>query len=193
MNRFTPYGLMEGIDCDGYIIGTYYVAVEKDVDIFRYAESLGVEQTTGTWVEVPEETPDVKKNHGAVIMGINEVPAYESMIPQDVATRQFVVRLAFPKINFENNVPLLLTTLLGNISSLGSIKLIDVDFPQSYVAKFQGPKFGIEGIRKILDAYDRPLVLNMIKPCTGFSPDVGAKLFYQAAVGGPWILLKMMS
>ena len=49
---------------------------------------------------------------------------------------------------------------------------------------FQGPKFGINGIRDILHAYNRPLLNNMIKPCTGYTPDVGEKLFYEASAGG---------
>jgi 2,3-diketo-5-methylthiopentyl-1-phosphate enolase len=30
----------------------------------------------------------------------------------------------------------------------------------------------------------RPFLNNMIKPCTGYTPEVGAKLFYEAAIGG---------
>ena len=32
--------------------------------------------------------------------------------------------------------------------------------------------------------YDRPLLLNMIKPCTGFTAEVGQKIFYETALGG---------
>ena len=67
---------------------------------------------------------------------------------------------------------------------MGIIKLIDVEFPLKYTQGFKGPKFGIDGVRKILGAYNRPLVLNMIKPCTGFTPEAGAQLFYEAAKGG---------
>jgi 2,3-diketo-5-methylthiopentyl-1-phosphate enolase len=52
------------------------------------------------------------------------------------------------------------------------------------VAGFKGPKFGIRGIREILGIKDRPLLNNMIKPCTGYTPEVGVELFRAAAMGG---------
>ena len=68
--------------------------------------------------------------------------------------------------------------------SMPFLKLLDIDFPESFVKDFQGPKFGIEGIRKYLGAENRPLLNNMIKPCTGYTPEVGTKLFFEAAAGG---------
>ncbi len=54
--------------------------------------------------------------------------------------------------------------------------------------QFKGPKFGVQGMRKYLGVPERPLLNNMIKPCTGITPDEGAKLFYEAAGGGAdWI------
>jgi len=73
---------------------------------------------------------------------------------------------------------------VGNISMGGKIKLIDVRFPEKYVAGFKGPKFGIPGIRKLLKVPKRPLLNNMIKPCTGYPLKVGADLFRKAALGG---------
>ena len=67
---------------------------------------------------------------------------------------------------------------------MGRIKLLDIEFPKKYLEGFKGPKFGIEGIRKLLGVSKRPLLNNMIKPCTGFTPEVGAKFFYSAAAGG---------
>lgn len=64
------------------------------------------------------------------------------------------------------------------------IKLLDIRFPKRYVEGFKGPKFGIEGIRSILGVEKRPLINNMIKPCTGYPAEFGAKLAYDAALGG---------
>jgi 2,3-diketo-5-methylthiopentyl-1-phosphate enolase len=183
MNNF-EYTLQEGLNVEEYVMATYFIGVKPEADILQYAESIAFEQTTGTWVKVPEETEDVREKYGGKVIGIYEVPAYEYLVPKEVQERRFIIRIAYPIINFGHNFPLLLTTVLGNISSLGIIKLIDVEFPPNYVQKFKGPKFGIEGIRKILGAYNRPLVLNMIKPCTGFTPEVGARLFYEAGKGG---------
>jgi 2,3-diketo-5-methylthiopentyl-1-phosphate enolase len=79
---------------------------------------------------------------------------------------------------------MMLSTVIGNISSSGKVKLLDLEFPASFLANFKGPKFGVDGIRKCLGVYNRPLLNNMIKPCTGMGPKETAKLAYEAAVGG---------
>ena len=79
---------------------------------------------------------------------------------------------------------MLLTTVVGNISMGGRIKVLDIRFPQKFVDGFQGPKFGIQGVREALGVPDRPLLNNMIKPCTGYTPEVGVELFRAAALGG---------
>ena len=78
----------------------------------------------------------------------------------------------------------MLSTVIGNISSSGKVKLIDLEFPKSFLEGFQGPKFGVQGIRDLLGVYDRPLLNNMIKPCIGLTPEKTAELAYEAAVGG---------
>lgn len=78
----------------------------------------------------------------------------------------------------------LMTILFGNISASGMIRLIDVAFPKKFIAQFKGPKFGVEGLRKVLEVPDRPLLNAMIKPNIGWTPDEGADLFYHACKGG---------
>jgi 2,3-diketo-5-methylthiopentyl-1-phosphate enolase len=122
-------------------------------------------------------------------VGIYEIPAFEMLpLPEDVTKSQFIVRIAFPYVNFIDQIPGLLTAVAGNITLTNSIKLLDLEFPKSFVEFFKGPKFGIEGIREILGVKDRPLLNNMIKPCTGIDPDTGSKLCYEAALGGTDII-----
>jgi len=173
----------DGIDRDEYIIATYYYESETD-DLLMQAAALGLEQTTGTWVDVPEETPDVQKKHAAKVLAVYEVPDYEMDLPADADRRACVAQIAFPRVNFSPQIPMLLSTVIGNISMMGRLKLIDLAFPEPFVSAFGGPKFGIAGIRDLLEVERRPLLCNMIKPCTGIPPEVGAKLFYEAAVGG---------
>ena len=98
--------------------------------------------------------------------------------------RHFIFQLAYPAVNFGPQIPMLLSTVIGNISMSGKLKLLDLQFPKSFLESFQGPKFGTQGIRELLDIPDRPLLNNMIKPCTGYTPEVGAKIFSQAIRGG---------
>ncbi|MGQ9845723.1 MAG: RuBisCO large subunit C-terminal-like domain-containing protein [Caldisericia bacterium] len=124
------------------------------------------------------------KKHIAKVIGVYEIPDYEFEIPKEIQTRSFIIQIAYPEINIGEQIPMLLTTVVGNISMGGRIKLIDIRFPEKFVKGFKGPKFGIEGIRKLLNIPNRPLLNNMIKPCTGYSVEVGANLFKLAALGG---------
>jgi len=179
-----PLALPDGVDYDEYVIGTYLVSYPAALPIPLMAPMLAVEQSTGTWLPVPGETPEVRCQHIAKVIGVYEMPDYEHTVPPNLQTRQWFVQVAYPEVNIGEQIPMLLTTVVGNISMGGDIKLVDIRLPEKYVAGFKGPKFGIEGIRKVLGVEKRPLLNNMIKPCTGYRLEVGAELFRKAALGG---------
>jgi 2,3-diketo-5-methylthiopentyl-1-phosphate enolase len=176
------YGMYESLDPDAYIIGIF-LAKAKTKDYIRLAGEVIIEQTTGSWVKVPYETPELMAKHGGKVINIFEVPDYQYGGP-DEDLRTFVLELAFPVINFTSQIPMLLSTVMGNISMMGTLKLLDLKFPKTWAAGFPGPQFGIEGLREFINAPERPLVNTMIKPNTGLSPEKAAELFYQAAMGG---------
>jgi 2,3-diketo-5-methylthiopentyl-1-phosphate enolase len=179
-----PIALPDGVDYSEYVIVTYIASFPRSVPVPQLAPALAIEQSTGTWVAVPGETEEVRRNHIAKVIGVYEVPDYEWSLPKEVEFRDYVIQLAYPVVNFGSQIPMLLTTVVGNISMAGRLKVLDIRFPEDYVAGFQGPRFGIKGIREILGVKDRPLLNNMIKPCTGYSPEVGVNLFRAAAMGG---------
>ncbi len=168
---------------EDYMICTYFVETTTK-DIVKYSVAVADEQTTGTWVEVPGETNRVKLKHGGKVVGIFEIPDYEFEVPKDVIERKFIIQIAYPIINYHPQIPMLLTTAIGNIANAGKLKLLDINFPRKFVEGFKGPKFGIEGLRKLLNIPERPFVNNMIKPCTGWSPAEGAAMCYEVARGG---------
>ncbi len=179
-----PIALPDGVDYDEYLVATYLASFPASVPIPRLAPALAVEQSTGTWVPVPGETPEVRARHVAKVIGVYEIPDLEYTVPPNLETRNYIIQIAFPQVNIGTQIPMLLTTVVGNISMGGRIKVLDMRFPKKFVDGFQGPRFGIEGVREILSVPDRPLLNNMIKPCTGYTPEVGVELFRQAALGG---------
>ncbi len=179
-----PMALPDGVDYDDYVIGTYLISYPASLPVPIIAPFLAIEQSTGTWVAVPGETEEVRRKHIAKVVGVYEMPDYEATVPPNLQTRQWFVQVAYPEVNIGEQIPMLLTTVVGNISMGGEIKLVDMRFPKKFVAGFQGPKFGVDGIRKILGIPERPLLNNMIKPCTGYTCEVGAELFRKAAAGG---------
>jgi len=167
---------------EDYIIATYQAKV-KTSSIEKLALAIADEQTTGTWISVAAETADKKKRFGAKVVSIYEVPDTGADYLQGEDPIH-IIQIAFPISNFGTDIPMLLSTVFGNISASGMVKFIDCAFPQKYVEQFNGPKFGVQGLRDVLGVPDRPLLNAMIKPNIGWTPDEGAQLFYDAARGG---------
>ena len=182
--------LPESPNVGDYLIGTYLLRKEiKDPgEILKLAVMMATEQTTGTWIRVPGETADVIEKFRGKVLNIWEIPDTEQFSNSTDELRSFIVQLGFPWQNFGPQIPMMLTTIFGNISMIGDIKLLDIQFPENFVEKFPGPRFGISGIRKLLGVSERPLLNNMVKPSTGITPDQGAELLYQAALGGTDII-----
>ena len=183
MQYHDVYAIPESIQAEDYVIATYF-GQSVDDNLLVKAASIAVEQTTGTWTSVPAETDELRAMHVGRLISVTEVPDHEFELPPDTKERQYVFRVAFPVRNLGSQIPLLLSSVIGNISMIGKLKLVDLEFPPSFTQHFQGPRFGIEGVRNLLKVPKRPLVNVMIKPCTGLSPAAGAELFEEAALGG---------
>jgi 2,3-diketo-5-methylthiopentyl-1-phosphate enolase len=112
------------------------------------------------------------------------VPDHETDAPPGQDTRDWVIQIAYPSHNIGGQIPLLLATVYGECASSGDLKLLDLHLPEAFVGGFKGPKFGLEGIRELVGATDRPLLITMMKPAIGLTPKESAEVFYQAAIGG---------
>ncbi len=167
---------------DDYVIATYQAKV-KTSNIEKLAMAIADEQTTGTWIKVGADSVEKTRRFGSRLVALYEVPDigcdYQSDEPP-----MYIIQIAYPIGNFSTSMSALMTILFGNISASGMIRLIDVAFPKKLIAQFQGPKFGVQGLREVLGVPDRPLLNAMIKPNIGWTPDEGAELFYRACKGG---------
>ena len=88
-------------------------------------------------------------------------------VPQD--GRDWIIQIAYPAHNIGDQIPLLLATVYGECASSGALKLLDLQLPASFVQAFTGPKFGLEGIRELAGAEDRPLLVAIMKPAIGLT------------------------
>jgi len=57
-----------------------------------------------------------------------------------------------------------LNVLWGNVSLFPGIKIVDLQLPEFFLAKYKGPRFGVDGLREIFGAPTRPLVSTALKP-----------------------------
>ncbi|MHA1145841.1 MAG: RuBisCO large subunit C-terminal-like domain-containing protein [Candidatus Helarchaeota archaeon] len=181
-----PMALPEGVDFDEYVIASYIAYLDANINVDIIGPAVAIEQSTGTWTPVPYETAEVRRKHVAKVISYTQLPdyEYERPSPKQEPKRAYFLQIAFPWINVRNTLSMLLTAIFGNISMGGALKMVDVRFPKKFMDDFKGPKFGIEGIRKLLKVPKRPLLNNMIKPCTYTWNKDFQELFYNAAVGG---------
>lgn len=77
----------------------------------------------------------------------------------------------------------LLNVMWGTGSLLSNVKVDRVKLPDSMLAAYRGPRFGTQGLREILQVWDRPLLCTAIKPM-GLSPTDLAEMAYRCALGG---------
>ena len=79
--------------------------------------------------------------------------------------------------------PHLVNVLFGNISMKPGIRLIRLDLSDALLAHFKGPRFGIQGLRRLLGIPTRPLLSTATKPL-GLSATQLAEMAYKLALGG---------
>lgn len=168
-----------------YLLATYALDLPADVDPWARVSRFAVGQTTGTWVEVPGLTDELRSVHEGRVVQVLPVPASDTTTHAGGDTISYLATLAFPTMNFGASLPQLLNTLIGNDASTSvEAKLVDLQLPGSLESAFGGPRFGIAGVRELTGVSDRPLLLNMLKPCTGLAPADAAAIFQATALGG---------
>ncbi len=177
--------MWESLDQDRFVVGTYYIEDTKEenidfIDHLAQVQRLALEGSTASWMEVKEETPEVRERLTSKVLNYLEIPAPKG-------TKKAIVQMAFPIAAWEENVnvPMLLLSIMGNIPAFPTnMRMLDLFIPKSVANKFNGPKFGIEGIRNKLGVHGRPLILQIIKPKMGMTPEETAAQVYQSALGG---------
>lgn len=174
---------LDGIDLKNNIIATYFMKDRLEgvdfIDHFKLIESIAIEGSTGSWQRVEEESSEVREMLSGKLVGYYEVPS------EDPYTKSAVIQLAFPINAWHDNVPMMLLSIAGNCFAYSQqMRLLDVAFPENMVKNFKGPKFGVEGTRKLLGVKERPLSLHIIKPKMGMTPKQTADQVYQTAIGG---------
>ena len=152
------------------VICDFYVEPDG-ISLTEAAGGVAAESSVGTWTELTTIKPYVEKLAACVfsIDGNN-------------------IRVAYPIELFEpGNMPNILSSVAGNVFGLRALKnlrLNDIHLPGELVRSFRGPKYGVKGIRRLLQVQDRPLVGTIIKPKLGLKTKDHAKVAYDAWAGG---------
>jgi ribulose-bisphosphate carboxylase large chain len=172
------------------IVATYYI--ETPLAVEKAAATLAGEQSSGTFVDVPRETPELKQRFAARVEKITplEIVAAPSLPGARSATGKFQraeVVVSWSLENMGSNLPALVSTVQGNlyeITAFTGLKLMDLELPPSFTKHFRGPKFGVAGCRKLTNVEGRPFIGTIIKPSIGLTPQQTAELVKVLCEGG---------
>lgn len=149
-----------------------YSLEPSGVSIRKAAGELAAESSIGTWTDVATMTPEIARKLKPAVFEIGKGR----------------IKIAYPAALFEpGSIPQIMSSIAGNIFGMKIVKTLrleDISLPKKLVDSFPGPKFGIEGIRKILHVSTRPLVGTIIKPKVGLNEKQHAQVAYEAWVGG---------
>ncbi len=160
---------MDRIEAD-YLIETAY-------PLHQAAAAMAGEQSSGTFMPVPGETPALKARAAAQVIAVaDQGPVAHPSLPgagrADQPHRQARVTLSWPLANLGPSLPNLLATVAGNLFELkyfAGLRLTDIRLPDPFAAAYPGPAFGVSGTRDLTGVQVRPLIGTIIKPSVGLT------------------------
>lgn len=172
------------------ITAKYYI--ETPLDAGAAARVLAAEQSSGTFIPVPGESEELKQRFAARVESVRlaetvSQPAIPGAAAQDGRYQRAWITISWPAGNFGHNLPVLVSTLQGNLYELRQftgLKLMDIEFPASFTGHFPGSRFGIAGSRRLTGVQDRPLIGTIVKPSIGLTPGETAALVSRLASAG---------
>jgi ribulose-bisphosphate carboxylase large chain len=165
---------------------------ETVIDPEEAAARLCQEQSTAQWRR-PGKAEDYRVKHGAKVVNLTvhgqvQTAAFSVLKHKHPISTACTVTVAHPFVNFGTRIPNMLTAICGEgvffSPGIAAIKLMDIEFPESFLQCFEGPQFGIEGFRNLLDVHDRPILFGIPKPNLGLSPEDFSALASESWLGG---------
>jgi ribulose-bisphosphate carboxylase large chain len=155
------------------------------------AAAMAGEQSSGTFLPVPGETPELKARAAARVVALTDLgPVAAPSLPGARGTgpiRRASVTLSWPLTNMGVSLPNVLATVAGNLFELGQfsgLRLTDLRLPPAFAARYPGPAFGVAGTRALTGIPDGPLIGTIIKPSVGLSPDATAAMVDDLCAAG---------
>mgnify|MGYP003110479160 CR=1 FL=1 len=168
------------INKEDYFIVKYHLSSSESIRDAAWAiaigQSVGNPNVRSIW-----ETEELFENHSCIILEDEE---------KLKSIKDGIVSLAFPVANIDfktDGISQLLCQVMGGQLDIDTIKkchILDIQFPEQVLKLFKGPKYGIEGIRKYTNAYDKPIFGGIVKPKIGVTPEVLLEMVKEMVEGG---------
>lgn len=194
-NQSAPYGTIKGANMKNKSpnrIEADYL-IETALDPAQAAEIMAGEQSSGTFVAVPGETPELKARSAARVEALEPLEAISApslpgaSLSDGAVIQRARVTLSWPMDNLGASLPNLIATIAGNLFELkpfSGLRLMDIRLPRAFADKYKGPKFGMEGTRRRSGVHGRPLIGTIIKPSVGLTAEATAAMVAELCAGG---------
>ena len=175
VNKLVDYIDLDYKPNENDLIVMYYVEKAPQCKDLEHASmEIAKESSIGTWTAIATMSADIANRLKPSVFHID--------------SKNQIIKIAYTKELFEaDNMSQILSAIAGNIYGMKAIKnlrLLDITFPQDITNAYKGPKFGIEGIRKLTKVEKRPLLGTIVKPKVGLNETEHAKVCGEAWRGG---------
>ncbi|HRU32299.1 MAG TPA: RuBisCO large subunit C-terminal-like domain-containing protein [bacterium] len=149
-------------------------------NLVKVAQDIARDETTGPWVGQGEPTQLFIRSQADV----DRIERY--------GEKEGVIYIRTPLSNISSETDPLYQFIMLAVGGpvlefvyYQEVALLDFSFPRNFLERFPGPKFGINGVRKLLNLKDgEPIIGTIVKPCAGLTPREVAEKCYQSALGG---------
>jgi ribulose-bisphosphate carboxylase large chain len=154
---------------------TYYL--ESEIGTAQAAAILAGEQSSGTFVPVPGESPELHERHGAQVVDVQHLGPRRPSLPSRTQPEKVDAALAvveWPMENIDTDLATLQTTIAGNLFELQELfacRVIDLQLPPEFIAAHPGPAFGLAGTRRLIGDVTGTMIGTIVKPNVGLAEE----------------------
>jgi ribulose 1,5-bisphosphate carboxylase large subunit-like protein len=159
--------------------------IETAGDVVALAAKIASDQSTGTFVAVPGETPELKARVAAEVVALRYLePTTKPSFPDQNTSGKTVYARAEADIEFPleavgTDLAALTTIAIGGVYSIkgfSGIRIVGLLLPEEFAGVHPGPQFGVAGSRALTGVQERPIIGSIVKPALGLRPNENAEL-----------------
>ena len=165
--------------------------LQTSLDPHEVATLMAGEQSSGTFIALPTETPELRERVAARVESLTRlddasVTAVKGRAETEAVNRAKVT-LSWPIESVDTSLPNLMATVAGNLfelNQLTGLRIVDLRLPASFASAYPGPRFSVEGTRQLTGVHDRPIIGTIVKPSVGLSPEQTGDLVRELCKAG---------